>query len=246
MGPIWRDPRRNSAEFPARDVQNGWMATQLVPKKCDFGSLGVPGPASTPKPTNQPTNQPNHPRALEAAGRQPTFWGVRGAKTPATAPLLSLPPVPISLPHPCPPLFSYVPFRYLSSEDFNPSVGRSVGRSVCLSVRQSVLSVCLCCLCCLCCLSCCLSRCLSFRLSCLPCLPCLSQNAPKKLPKSPPKSSRNRPKIDPKRPPEPLSDPSWNRPRFWHRFFIDFSSISGSIREPFWRQFGCHAAPNFQ
>ena len=26
----------------------------------------------------------------------------------------------------------------------------------------------------------------------------------------------------------------------------DFSSISGSIREPFWRQFGCHAAPNFQ
>ena len=50
MGPIWRDPRRNSAEFPAGDVQNGWMATQLVPKRCDFGSLGVPGPASTPKP----------------------------------------------------------------------------------------------------------------------------------------------------------------------------------------------------
>ena len=53
VGPIWRDPRRNSAEFPAGDVQNGWMATQLVPKRCDFGSLGVPGPASTPKPTNQ-------------------------------------------------------------------------------------------------------------------------------------------------------------------------------------------------
>ena len=48
VGPIWRDPRRNSAEFPARDVQNGWMATQLVTKRCDFGSLGVPGPASTP------------------------------------------------------------------------------------------------------------------------------------------------------------------------------------------------------
>ena len=24
------------------------MATQLVRKRCDFGSLGVPGPASTP------------------------------------------------------------------------------------------------------------------------------------------------------------------------------------------------------
>ena len=48
VGPIWRDPRRNSAEFPAGDVQNGWMATQLVPKRCDFGFLGVPGPASTP------------------------------------------------------------------------------------------------------------------------------------------------------------------------------------------------------
>ena len=32
------------------------MATQLVTKRCDFGSLGVPGPASTPKPTNQPTD----------------------------------------------------------------------------------------------------------------------------------------------------------------------------------------------
>ena len=48
------------------------MATRLVTKRCDFWSLGVPGPASTPKanqtkpnqtkpnqPTNQPTNQPN-------------------------------------------------------------------------------------------------------------------------------------------------------------------------------------------
>ena len=50
VGPIWRDPRRNSASNPASDVQNGWMATHLVPKRCDFGSLGVPGPASTPKP----------------------------------------------------------------------------------------------------------------------------------------------------------------------------------------------------
>ena len=48
VGPIWRDPRRNSAEPGFNIMQNGWMATQLVPKRCDFGSLGVPGPASTP------------------------------------------------------------------------------------------------------------------------------------------------------------------------------------------------------
>ena len=48
VGPIWRDARRNSASNPASDVQNGWMATRLVPKRCDLGSLGVPGPASTP------------------------------------------------------------------------------------------------------------------------------------------------------------------------------------------------------
>ena len=50
VGPIWRGPRRNSAELPAGIMQNGWMATQLVTKRCDLGSLGVPGPASTPKP----------------------------------------------------------------------------------------------------------------------------------------------------------------------------------------------------
>ena len=47
MRPIWRDPRRNSAHKPAKNVQNGWLATRLV-TRCDFGSLGVPGPASTP------------------------------------------------------------------------------------------------------------------------------------------------------------------------------------------------------
>ena len=30
VGPIWRDPRRNSAEFPGGDAQNGFMATQLA------------------------------------------------------------------------------------------------------------------------------------------------------------------------------------------------------------------------
>ena len=47
-GPPRRDPGRNSAYFAARNVQNGGMATHLVAKRCDLGSLGVPGPASTP------------------------------------------------------------------------------------------------------------------------------------------------------------------------------------------------------
>ena len=46
--PFWAFYARLDAEFPAGDVQNGWMATQLVPKRCDFRSLGVPAPASTP------------------------------------------------------------------------------------------------------------------------------------------------------------------------------------------------------
>ena len=54
--PAWT-PVNNSVEFGFNIAQNGWMATQLVTKKCDFGSLGVPGPASTPKPTNQSINQ---------------------------------------------------------------------------------------------------------------------------------------------------------------------------------------------
>ena len=58
VGPIWRDARRISAVDGFNIMQNGWMATHLVKTKCDFGSLGVLGPASTPKPTNQPTHQP--------------------------------------------------------------------------------------------------------------------------------------------------------------------------------------------
>ena len=58
---------------------------------------------------------------------------------------------------------------------------------------------------------------------------------------------------------EPFSERSWNLfSSFWQpgslleptsvsdRFFIDFSSISGPIWEPFWRQFSFHAAFNFQ
>ena len=47
-GPPWRDPGRNSASDPGLQVPNGGMATHLVTKRCDLGSLGVPGPASTP------------------------------------------------------------------------------------------------------------------------------------------------------------------------------------------------------
>ena len=40
VGPIWRDPRRNSAYKPALGLKNGWMATQLVTKRLIFGPLG--------------------------------------------------------------------------------------------------------------------------------------------------------------------------------------------------------------
>ena len=49
-GPPRRDPGRNSAPDPGFKVPNGGMATHLVAKRCDLGSLGVPGPASTPGP----------------------------------------------------------------------------------------------------------------------------------------------------------------------------------------------------
>merc|ERR1712162_20524 len=43
-----RDLGRNSVPDPGFKVPNGGMATHLVAKRCDLGSLGVPGPASTP------------------------------------------------------------------------------------------------------------------------------------------------------------------------------------------------------
>ena len=48
VGPIWRDPRRNSVQKAVSGVPYGGMATHLVTKRCDFGYLGVPGPGSTP------------------------------------------------------------------------------------------------------------------------------------------------------------------------------------------------------
>ena len=48
LGPPRRDPGRNSASDPGFQVPNGGMATHLVAKGCDLGSLGVPGPPSTP------------------------------------------------------------------------------------------------------------------------------------------------------------------------------------------------------
>ena len=47
-GPPRRDPGRNSVQDPGFKVPSGGMATHLVAKRCDLGSLGVPGPASTP------------------------------------------------------------------------------------------------------------------------------------------------------------------------------------------------------
>ena len=47
-GPPRRDTGRNSVPDPGFKVPNGGMATHLVTKRSELGSLGVPGPASTP------------------------------------------------------------------------------------------------------------------------------------------------------------------------------------------------------
>ena len=47
LGPPRRDPGQNSVPDPGVKVPNGATATHLVAKRCDLGSLGVPGPAST-------------------------------------------------------------------------------------------------------------------------------------------------------------------------------------------------------
>ena len=47
-GPPWRDSQRNSAPGPGPQVPNGATATHLVTKRCDLGSLGVPGCTRTP------------------------------------------------------------------------------------------------------------------------------------------------------------------------------------------------------
>ena len=47
-GPPRRDPCRNSEPDAGFKVPNGGMATHLVAKRCDLGSLGVLGLASTP------------------------------------------------------------------------------------------------------------------------------------------------------------------------------------------------------
>ena len=39
VGPPWRDLRRNSASADLNDVQNSWMATQLVTKGVIWGPL---------------------------------------------------------------------------------------------------------------------------------------------------------------------------------------------------------------
>ena len=48
VGPLWRDPERNSEQKAVPGVPYGGMATHLVQILCGLGSLGVPGPASTP------------------------------------------------------------------------------------------------------------------------------------------------------------------------------------------------------
>merc|ERR1711903_393722 len=74
-GPPRRDPGRNSVSDPGFKVSNGGMATHLVAKRCDLGSLGVPGPASTPEP---PHFEPPHLSCISPWGLQ---GGSRGPKS---------------------------------------------------------------------------------------------------------------------------------------------------------------------
>ena len=84
-GPIWRDPRRNSVQKAVPGVPYGGMATHLVTKRCDFGSLGVPGPASTPLGPGP------------SLGPGPCAGG-RRAVAPTQTPLVSTHPPKIAIP----------------------------------------------------------------------------------------------------------------------------------------------------
>ena len=62
VGPIWRDPRRNSVQKAVPGVPYGGMATHLVTKRCDFGSLGF---RAWPAHPGQGQNRPWVPHAGE-------------------------------------------------------------------------------------------------------------------------------------------------------------------------------------
>ena len=56
-----RDPARNSVSGGGVDVENGGMATHLVPNWGDLGSVGVPAPARTPLGPLGPKMGPHFP-----------------------------------------------------------------------------------------------------------------------------------------------------------------------------------------
>ena len=78
-----RDPRRNSVQDAGPDVENGGMATHLVTKRCDLGSVGVPALARTPLGL-----KPGYPGAAFLAGAfvfPPRKWYF-GSRSPFVAP----------------------------------------------------------------------------------------------------------------------------------------------------------------
>ena len=96
VGPPWRDSQRNSAPGRGPQVPNGATATHLVTKRCDLGSLGVPGPASTPlglvwQSHNVPVWQSHRACGCRRAG------GGR-AVAPTQTPLVSTHPPKIAIP----------------------------------------------------------------------------------------------------------------------------------------------------
>ena len=75
VGPIWRDPGRNSAVDDFNIMQNGCMATHLVPKRCDLGSLGVPDLASTPWAGGDGKTIRTSEGVPPPSGLKRNFWG---------------------------------------------------------------------------------------------------------------------------------------------------------------------------
>ena len=73
LGPPRQDPGRNSAQDPGPGVPNGGMATHLGANMLDLGSLGVPGPASTPFELDVTGGGTGIPGVLEAHGSTPFY-----------------------------------------------------------------------------------------------------------------------------------------------------------------------------
>ena len=73
-----RDPARNSVSGGGVDVENGGMATHLVPNWGDLGSVGVPAPARTPLGPLGPKMGPHFPAKSAEILELSSIFGLPG------------------------------------------------------------------------------------------------------------------------------------------------------------------------